>query len=58
MNAEPNPPIDWQERKQIALRVAALLPSDRDAVASILGMVEDLLLWRDDSRPSQAKKAN
>lgn len=37
---------DNLSRKRTALQIAALLPTDINAAESILGMVQDLLIWR------------
>ncbi|WP_457797440.1 hypothetical protein [Methylocystis sp. S23] len=47
--------IDPIERRHIAMRIAALLPPDRESADSIIGLVADLQDWLDapaQSRPS------
>jgi hypothetical protein len=34
------------QSKDIALKIAALLPQDRDKAEEVLGLVQDLLDWR------------
>ena len=34
------------QSKDIALKIAALLPQDRDLAEQVLGLVQDLMEWR------------
>lgn len=34
------------ELKEIALKIASLLPRDRETAEQVLGLVEDLMDWR------------
>lgn len=48
---------DILEMKKTALAIAAMLPADRQAALSIMGMVEDLLDWRDGAPDREEEEA-
>jgi hypothetical protein len=46
------------QTKEIALKIAALLPHDRDRAEEVLGLVQDLLEWRGYSSEAAAACAS